>query len=308
MAPELLLVVFGVFTAVAVLTAPLVYAALERVSPERRRLGQLVATHGSVIDQTPDDETLVETPSAAERELSRFMPKSPKEMARIRRMLMRAGYRSYWAVVAYAAAEVFLPLIFGVVPIVLMGPRRGFIFAVLLGALGFAIPGLILGRLVFNYKKQIRNGLPDALDLLIVCLEAGSGLDQAIVKASEELRVSYPSLAEEMRLINVEIRAGKPRLEAFRNFAERTKVEDVQTLVAMLVQTDRFGTSVSQALRTHADVVRTKRRQRAEERAAKLGVKLVFPLVFFLFPALYAITLGPAIIQFARLFFPALEK
>jgi tight adherence protein C len=308
MSPELLLVVFGVFTAVAVLTAPLVYAGLERLSPERRRLGQLVATHGNVIDQTPDDATLVETPSAAERELSRFMPKSPKEMARIRRMLMRAGYRSYWAVVAYAAAEILLPLIFGVVPIILMGPRRGFIFAALLAALGFAIPGLILGRLVFNYKKQIRNGLPDALDLLIVCLEAGSGLDQAIVKASEELKVSYPSLAEELRLINVEIRAGKPRLEAFRNFAERTKVEDVQTLVAMLVQTDRFGTSVSQALRTHADVVRTKRRQRAEERAAKLGVKLVFPLVFFLFPALYAITLGPAIIQFARLFFPALEK
>ncbi len=309
MSPELMLVVVGVFAAVGLLTAALLYTALERVSPERRRLGQLIVGPGLSSDSAPAAASLVvEGPSAAERAMARYVPKSPKDVARIRRMLMRAGYRSYWAVVVYAAAELVLPLTFAAAPILLMGPRRGFIFAVLFGALGFAIPGLILGRLVYNYKKQIRNGLPDALDLLIVCLEAGSGLDQAILKASEELQVSYPSLAEELRLINTEIRAGKPRIEAFKNFAERTKVEDVQTLVAMLVQTDRFGTSVSQALRTHADVSRTKRRQRAEEKAAKLGVKLVFPLVFFLFPALYAVTLGPAIIQFVRLFFPALER
>jgi tight adherence protein C len=309
MAPEILLVVVGVFTVVAALTALLFFVALERVSPERRRLQQFVGGQFVSGDPQPSESSLVvEGPSAAERTVGRYVPKSPKEVARIRRMLMRAGYRSYWAVVVYAAAEVLLPLMFAAVPIVVMGPRRGFIFAVLLGALGFAIPGLVLGRLVYNYKKQIRNGLPDALDLLIVCLEAGSGLDQAILKASEELQVSYPSLAEELRLITTEIRAGKPRLEAFKNFAERTKVEDVQTLVAMLVQTDRFGTSVSQALRTHAETARTKRRQRAEEKAAKLGVKLVFPLVFFLFPALYTVTLGPAVIQFARLFFPAISN
>jgi tight adherence protein C len=139
--------------------------------------------------------------------------------------------------------------------------------------------------------------LPDALDLLIVCVEAGSGLDAAIVKASEELSLSYPALAEELRLITTETRAGKPRLEAFRNFAARTGVEDVRSLVAMLIQTDRFGTSIAQALRTHAEVSRTKRRQRAEEKAAKLGVKLVFPLVFCLFPALYVVVLGPAVIK-----------
>ena len=170
-------------------------------------------------------------------------------------------------------------------------------------AVGYMIPGLILVRLITLQKRRIEDGLPDALDLMIVCVEAGSSLDQAIMKASEELMISHPALALELQLITTEIRAGKPRIEAFKNFAARTKVDDVRALVAMLVQTDRFGTSVAQALRTHAATSRTKRRQRAEERAAKIGVKLVFPLVFFLFPAFYVVTLGPAVIQFLRIFF-----
>jgi tight adherence protein C len=149
----------------------------------------------------------------------------------------------------------------------------------------------------------ITNGLPDVLDLLIVCLEAGSALDQAIVKATEELYLAYPALGEELKMLTAETRAGKPRMEAFRNFEARTKNDDVRSLVAMLVQTDRFGTSVSQALRTFAEVARTKRRQRAEERAAKIGVKMVFPLVLFLFPALYVVTLGVAVIQIVNVFF-----
>ena len=137
---------------------------------------------------------------------------------------------------------------------------------------------------------------------MIVCIEAGSGLDQALVKTSDELDISYPPLAEELRLITTEVRAGKPRLEAFKNFASRTKVDEVRSLVAMLVQTDRFGTSIAQALRTHAEVSRTKRRQNAEERAAKIGVKLVFPLVFMLFPAFFVVTLGPSVIKFIKVF------
>ena len=169
--------------------------------------------------------------------------------------------------------------------------------------LGYMVPGLVLGRLIAKQKRKIENGLPDALDLMIVCVEAGCGLDQAILKTSEELEISHPELASELKLITTEVRAGKPRIEAFKNFAARTRVDDVRSLVAMLVQTDRFGTSIAQALRTHAEVSRTKRRQRAEEKAAKIGVKLVFPLVFFLFPAFYVVTLGPAIIQFVRVFF-----
>jgi tight adherence protein C len=172
----------------------------------------------------------------------------------------------------------------------------------LAAAIGYLLPGMFLSRKIEARKREIREGLPDALDLFIVCVEAGCGLDQAIVKASDELGLTYPSLAYELRLITTEIRAGKPRIEAFKNFAARTKVDDVQSLVALLVQTDKFGTSLAQALRTHADTSRTKRRQDAEERAGKLGVKLVFPLVLFLFPALYVVILGPAVITFLRVF------
>jgi tight adherence protein C len=177
---------------------------------------------------------------------------------------------------------------------------RGLILVVLATVVGYTLPGFWIAYRTAQRKKQIQNGLPDALDLLIVCVEAGSSLDQAIVKASDELAIAYPALAAELRLIIMEIRAGKPRLEAFKNFADRTGVEDVRSLVAMMVQTDRFGTSIAQALRTSANVSRTKRRQRAEERAAKLSVKLVFPLVFCLFPAMYVVTLGPAVIKIFR--------
>jgi tight adherence protein C len=160
-----------------------------------------------------------------------------------------------------------------------------------------------LSRLIEKRRVAITNGLPDVLDLLIVCLEAGCSLDQAIVKATEELAIAYPALGEELKMVTAETRAGKPRLEAFKNLEARTKNDDVRALVAMLVQTDRFGTSVSQALRTFAEVTRTKRRQRAEEKAAKIGVKMVFPLVLCLFPSLYVATLGAAVIQIVHVFF-----
>jgi tight adherence protein C len=200
--------------------------------------------------------------------------------------------------VAYLVGEVVLALVALAIPLWFLGVVRGLVFGILAAIVGYMIPSFVVAYFVAKRQKQIRNGLPDALDLLIVCLEAGLGIDQAISKCAEELTLAYPALAEELRMVNVEGRAGKPRIEAFKNFAERTKVDDVRALVSMLIQTDRFGTSVAQALRTHADVSRTKRRQRAEERAAKIGVKLVFPLVFCLFPAFYVVTLGPAILKF----------
>ena len=166
--------------------------------------------------------------------------------------------------------------------------------------LSYYLPHLWLERQIEARRTEIRNGLPDAIDLLIVCIEAGSGIDQALLKVAEELGIAYPTLARQLELTTAEMRAGKPRVEAFKNFAERTKVDDVRALVAMLVQTDRFGTSLGQALRTHADTSRTKRRQRAEERAAKLGVKLLFPLVFCLFPAFYLVVLGPSLLRIFR--------
>ena len=224
-------------------------------------------------------------------------------MSRLQRRLTRAGYPRFTAVVVYGLAEIVLPVLLGGLTLAILGVRVGLVPALCAGALGFALPGLYVGRKRALRQKAIQNGLPDALDLLTVCVEAGSGLDQAIAKANEELRLAHPELSDELRLITTEIRAGKPRLEAFKNFAQRTGVDDVRSLVAMLTQTDRFGTSVGQALRVHADSSRTKRRQRAEERAAKVGVKLVFPLALCLFPALYVVCFGPSFVRIYRAFF-----
>jgi tight adherence protein C len=235
--------------------------------------------------------------------MTTIVPRSPKEMTQLRRRFVRAGIQTTGPIAAYSMAQVILPILLGGAAL-LTGPFSQVWLLVFLGAIGgYLLPSFWLERKIKARQKVIQNGLPDALDLMIVCLEAGSAMDQAILKVSEELALAYPALAEEFRMIITETRAGKPRLEAFRNFAQRTGVDDVRALVAMLVQTDRFGTSVSQALRTHAETSRTKRRQRAEERAAKIGVKLVFPLVFCLFPAMFVVTLGPAVIKFIRILF-----
>lgn len=299
MAVDLILALVALFLGVAVTSGALAASVLGRYAPERRRLGQLVTSTSGLVMETP---ALTEVPNPIVKRLATIVPKSPKEMTSIRRQLMTAGYRSLNAAILYSAARVICPVVLSVATLSGFGLRRGWVFAILAGLAGTMLPGFWLARQTKRRQKVIRNGLPDALDLLIVCLEAGSSLDQSIVKASDELEIAYPALAEELRLVTTEIRAGKPRLEALKNLAARTKVDDVQALVAMLVQTDRFGTSVAQALRTHADTARTKRRQRAEERAAKLSVKLVFPLVFFLFPALYVVILGPAVIKIMQVF------
>ena len=300
MANELVLTLVGVFGSVAVLTGMVLSLVLTREAPEQKRLRALAGgTSGLIVGPT----SLTETPTELAKTLASYVPKSPKEMGRLQRRFALAGYHGLMPAALFGAAEMITPVVCAGAVLAYTGFGRSAIFALLAAVLGYMIPGFWLESQINKRKKEIRNGLPDALDLFIVCLEAGSGLDQAIVKASDELALSYPALAEELRMITSEIRAGKPRLDAFRNFSERTKVDDVKSLVAMLVQTDRFGTSVAQALRTHAEVSRTKRRQRAEEKAAKIGVKLVFPLVFCLFPAFYVVTLGPAIIQFVRIFF-----
>jgi tight adherence protein C len=302
MTPLMAVVLVGVFVTVALIAGAAASVVLARSSPERRRLRDLAAA-GSVSGAGAVDVRLTEqVKSPLVERLAAAVPKSPKEMGRLRRRLGKAGYRSMTAAVMYATAELVLPVIFALAVVATFGVTRGALFAVLAAVVGYMVPGLWLMTRISARQKQITNGLPDALDLLIVCVEAGSALDQAIVKASEELAIAYPALAEELRLITMETKAGKPRMEAFKNFAERTGAEDVRALVTMLIQTDKFGTSIAQALRTHAEVARTKRRQRAEERAAKLGVKLVFPLVFCLFPALYIVILGPAMIKIMRVF------
>jgi len=284
------------FLGVAVLSGLIASVVLTRQSTERRRIRELAAAAGSGIIGLRA-LTLTDRPDDMAKRVSSIVPKSPKEMNRLQKRMVKAGVRTPGAAVYFAAAEIICPIFLALVTIGYFGVYEGGLFAFLAAGVGYALPGLWLQWKTSKRQKQIQNGLPDALDLLIVCVEAGSGLDAAIVKASDELSIAYPALAEELKLITTETRAGKPRLEAFKNFAQRTGVDDVRSLVAMMVQTDRFGTSIAQALRTHAEVSRTKRRQRAEEKAAKLGVKLVFPLVFCLFPALYVVVLGPAVIK-----------
>jgi tight adherence protein C len=175
-------------------------------------------------------------------------------------------------------------------------------------ALGYLLPGMMLGRQAKKRQHRIRLSLPDALDLLVVSVEAGLGLDQALQRVGEELAFAHQDLSDELRLVNLELRAGKARSEALRNLADRTGVDDLSSLAAMLIQTDKFGTSVAQSLRVHSDTLRTKRRQRAEEAAAKTGVKMVFPLVFCIFPAIWVVTIGPAAIRFVQVLFPMMQK
>ncbi len=304
MTPELVLVVVGFFVSIALLVGIGASAILGRTAPERRRLNEMAAAGASAVAFGSSEQIrLTEQLDPRLERIANRLPKSPKEMSRLRRRLAMAGIHSFGAAVIYSVSELTLPFVFATPALLYMNPPTAWVLAAILAMIGYMLPALVLGYLISKQKLKIENGLPDALDLMIVCVEAGTGLDQAIQKTSVELEISHPELAGELRLVTTEVRAGKTRIEAFKNFAERTKVEDVRSLVAMLVQTDRFGTSIAQALRTHAETSRVKRRQRAEERAAKIGVKLVFPLVFFLFPAFYVVTLGPAVIQFIRVFF-----
>jgi len=292
----------AVFVSVALLVGSLTYVGLEHTSPMRRRIRGL--TRGMAPAKPgPAGGALQDSPVASPivRKVTTFIPKSPRDMTRLQRRLALAGLHKPWQLAMYVLGEALLPVV-GFSACFLFLGWSGLIFGVLAAIVGYLLPGLVVEYHARKRQKEIRNGLPDALDLLIVSLEAGLAIDQAILKSSEELRIAYPALAEELHMITVECRAGKPRIEAFKNFAARTQVDDVRALVAMLVQTDRFGTSIADALRTYAEVSRTKRRQRAEERAAKIGVKLVFPLVFCLFPAFFVVTLGPGVIKLINAF------
>jgi len=294
MSLEFALTLAAVFLAVGLVSGSVASFAFNRSAAGPRRLRQIahVAT-GTLIQTT---EGLTPSLGPAMQRLAMFIPKSPKEMSRLQKRMAQAGYHGQAPAVVFTACELLLPVCLVGAAFIFAHGSQKFLLALPAGMLGYILPGIVLGRLIARRKKVIQNGLPDALDLFIVCLEAGSSLDQAILKTSQDLDVPYPPLADELRMITTEIRAGKPRLEAFKNFATRTAVDDVRALVGMLVQADRFGTSIALALRTHADTSRVKRRQRAEETAQKIGVKLVFPLAFCLFPAFYVVTLGPAVV------------
>jgi tight adherence protein C len=225
-------------------------------------------------------------------------------MGKLKQRLVVAGFRNPEALVVFFGIRIGVALAaFALFATPVLRQPNLFV-ALSVCMVGYVVPSMVLARMAKRRQHRIRLGLPDALDLLVVSVEAGLGLDAAIQRVGHELAFAHPDLCSELRLINLEMRAGTARADALHNLAERTAVDDVQSLVAMLVQTDKFGTSVSQSLRVHSETVRTKRRQRAEEAAAKTGVKLVFPLVFCIFPSIWVVTIGPAAIKFIEVIGP----
>jgi tight adherence protein C len=263
---------------------------------------------GEVSGARPRDTGEGEVGQTIARTLKRLgdvAPRSDKEMGKLKARLLAAGYRSREALITFFGIRVAAGLVLFAVTAMLAG---SLILALGAAGLGYLVPTMILARIAKRRQHRIRMGLPDALDLLVVSVEAGLGLDQAIQRVGEELAVAHVDLSDELRLINLELRAGKARVEALKNLADRTGVDDVASLVAMLIQTDKFGTSVAQSLRVHSETLRTKRRQRAEEAAAKLGAKMVFPLVFCIFPVIFIVTAGPAVIKFLQVFAPMAQQ
>ena len=239
--------------------------------------------------------------------LSRALPLSPSEVSRTRAWLIQAGYRDARHLTVYVGSRVLLAFI-GLIAVIAATGFSSVILMVSVTAFCFFLPRFVLKRMIRDRQRRITLALPDALDLTVICVEAGLALDQAMMRVGADLHHAHPDLSDEFHLVNLEMRAGKPRVEALRNLTERTGVDDVRALVGTLVQTDRFGTSVSKALRVHSDSLRTERRQRAEEQAAKTTIKMVIPLVIFVLPSIIFVTLGPAVIQLIRTLLPQMGR
>jgi tight adherence protein C len=217
----------------------------------------------------------------------------------VTRRLSLAGYREAAHAEVFYGVRLLAPVVGALVAAFFIRSSTVFWFFAL-GTLGFFGPELWLSQAISNRREHVRLSLPDALDLLVICMEAGLGMDQALIRVGQELKISHPQLSDELLLINMEQRAGKPRVEAWKSFADRSGLEVVRSFVNMLVQTERFGTPISRSLGHFADALRLKRRQQAEEQAAKTTIKMIFPLVLFIFPSMFIVLLAPAIIMIGK--------
>jgi tight adherence protein C len=278
-----------------------------------KQLGKPVITEfkNAFSDDTsePEGSTLV----SVLHQIGARVPSSEGEVAALRMDLMRAGFRGENTLHVFYGLRIVATLTM-LVLCVLMESRMPPTPMLKLGLMasgvgaGWILPRFMLEKKVRKRQEFLRLSLPDALDLLVVSIEAGLGLDQAIQHVARELSVSHPQLSEEMSLVTLEMRAGKRRSEALRNFAERTGEAEFRKLVAILIQNDRFGTSMGESLRTHSDFMRTRRRQEAEERAGKVGVKLVFPIFFFILPSMLVVAAGPGLLQIFKYLFPIIKQ
>lgn len=294
------------FVATVVVLMTLMFALSPGVNPAVQRLNRLWRPAPTREDRFQKKQK--ERAEKVLRNIGKALPVSAKSVSRTKRMLLRAGYRDAQSALIFRGARMlfFVACVSAVwFSGIYLENAFYMVFAIVVG---FMAPDMWLSGRVRARQMRIRLGLPDALDLLVVCVEAGLGLDQAFSRVSDELRIAHRELSDELRLVNLEMRVGKSRIDAMRELADRTGVDDIKALVAMLIQTERFGTSISRSLRVHSDDLRTKRRQRAEEMAAKTPVKMVPVLVFFIFPALFVVILGPAFINVARQLLPMLNK
>jgi tight adherence protein C len=273
-------------------------AATERLKRLTDRTLAPASTSVSLDDRSsPSDLTQrLATP------LGRLLPPSAGEARKLQKQLMQAGFSSSSAPITYRAIQICtlaaFPVMVAVACAILARPLSSAALYILFAfVIGFVFPRYVLGRMIRNRQQLVRWGLADALDLMVISIEAGLGLNAAMMKVSSELKDVHPDICDEFELANLEIRVGRDRDEALRNLAERTGVDDLRSLVAMLIQTDKFGTSIAKAIRVFSDSLRTKRRQRAEQAAQKAAVKLLFPLACFLFPTLFIAILGPAALQ-----------
>ena len=303
---EMLLVIL-IFAALS-LAVFLIFLLISRRGP---RVGERVRTDASRAESATGaaPKQFVQKSEEFLRKLGAMIPRSPGDLSSEERRLVQAGYRRKDAVYLLYGVRVILIglllLFFAYTKGLYQNPLLYILLSILIGAL---VPDLWLRRKVSQRQWRIQMGLPDFMDLSVVCVEAGLGLDQTIQRVGKEIRTSYPDLSGELRVYGLEVSAGRSRSEALRNLSGRTGVDDLRGLTAVLIQSDRFGTSIADSLRIFADDLRVKRRQRAEEMAAKMGVKMVPPLVLFIFPAVFAVILGPAIVLIVRNIFEALGR
>ena len=287
--------------------------AVTRGAAVRDRLRGL-SSGGTVLDQPPEaSEWQARILKVATPVARLATPTDMEDVSKLRAKFLHAGIRQPSAPVLFFAAKALLAI----------GLPMAFVFftrlvdwkastqmstalLLLFGAIGYYLPSMVLAWLTRRRQREIFEAFPDALDLIIVCIEAGLGLDMAINKTAEEMKIRSPELAEELDMVSLELRVGSSRERALRNLAMRTGLDEVSSFATMLIQSDRFGTSLAEALRVHADMLRTRRQLRAEEAAAKIPLKLLFPLIFFIFPSLLVVLLGPAFIQIYRIMLPTM--
>ena len=297
----LLIIAVSTFVCGALTVMSLYWLAFRQRSATAERLQQLETQGGgqSVVIPINEPNPVATLAERVAEPINRLVPPSAAEAAKLRKQLMQAGFRSHNAPLTYRALQLsamaLFPATVAFIYVVLARPLESATLPILVAFIaGFFVPRFLLKSKIKGRQLRIQWGLPDALDLMVICVEAGLGLNAALVRVSDELREVHADISKEFGLVNLEIRVGRSREEALRNLAERTGVEDLRSLVAMLVQADRFGTSITRAIRVYSNALRTKRRQRAEQAAQKAAVKLLLPLAAFLFPTLFIAILGPA--------------